>query len=101
MELELGANKFLVEVALQGCHEYLAKALFVAEVAGQQLSWSGVRAKLTPMVRTAVANYAGERYTTPYRTDAGHMRFGTQSISVTAFLQCLYERLRLHEVCSA
>lgn len=98
-ELEFGANKFLVERALDRCLQYIDRCLDWTEKSGSKAAWSDARPELALRVADAVANHCDELFGGLYpRDNRGYMHFGTQAIHVEGFVTCLYERLELHRV---
>lgn len=98
-ELEFGANKFLVERALDSCLQYIDRCLDWMEKSGRKAAWDAARPDLALRVADSVSNHCDELFGGLYPRDSrGYMHFGTQAIHVDGFVACLYERLELHRV---
>lgn len=86
LQLEFGANKFLVGTAIVRCRDGLLVMLDAIE-AGKPPEWASASFRLQRTVCGAVANHFDEEYPQFWETHDGHMLFGTQSIHVPSFVR--------------
>lgn len=98
-ELEFGANCFLVEKAIARCKDRIVQAIGTALASGSRVDGTALRKDMALAVRASVANYNGEEYSGFYDASDGFMHFGTQAISVNAFVDELFRLAGLHRIC--
>jgi hypothetical protein len=91
LEIEFGANTFLVEEAIRRCVAALKVAAERALEAEEPADESELRARLRLAIRGAVSNYQGEEYAGYYNATDGFMHFGAQAIHVESFLGTIWD----------
>lgn len=97
-EIEFGANRFLVEVAIGRCVEIARGALESWLVTGQRQSLKEINSKMVVALKSSVANMDGQEYPTLYPVSGGHMHFGTQSIHTGDFVNVFMEMTGLSRI---
>jgi hypothetical protein len=95
LQIEFGANKFLVGMALKNCCAHLLKVMTRIEKDGHNPTSEEVVQELQLIVRRCVANFEDTLYPTHWKLTNGHMQFGAQSIHLGEFVRsyCLLMRL--------
>jgi hypothetical protein len=91
LEIEFGANSFLVEEAIRRCLAALRAAAERALETEEPADETELRARLRLAIRGAVSNYQGEQYAGYYNASDGFMHFGAQAIHVESFLGTIWD----------
>ncbi|WP_081702962.1 phospholipase D-like domain-containing protein [Desulfuromonas sp. TF] len=95
--IDFGANTFLITRAIDRCirtiHDYINKS--DSELLSEL---KNLETKLYMNVQGAVAGYDGKEYSGFYPLEGNDLTFGTQSIDVKDFLQCLYRYVPFHKI---
>jgi len=100
LEIQFGANYFLVESALNRCERSIIDALQRAEASNELIDGKALRRKLIIDICVSVADYSHEEFWGGYPIDDnGFMHFGTQAISISDFVSEIWKLASLRSVC--
>lgn len=95
LQIEFGANKFLVGKALKDCCTHLLKVIDRIEKGGYNPNTEQLYQELSSIVRGCVANFENTLYPTPWKLTNGHMQFGAQSIHLGEFVRSYCSLMRV------
>lgn len=99
-EIEFGANKFLVQKAIEECLDLLCKALAYAEVNEEYIDCSFLRSEMEFEVSGAVSNYLNERFDYYWEIrDEKYLVFGVQSIRIDKFVGTMLDYVGIEKIC--
>ena len=90
LEIEFGANTFLVEQAIRRCAAAIEKAAESVIATGDPIDEAELRRQLGFAVCGAVANFDGVEYSGYYDASDGFMHFGTQAVHVASFVESIW-----------
>lgn len=93
-ELDFGANRFLVGLAVSKCIDEMGYFLKAVEI-DDCPNYPMLQYELNQAVRQSVGNHTGARYSGAYPEDGGFMVFGTQGIHVATFISIALQTARL------
>ena len=98
LELEFGANYFLVETAIRRVFNIINDLVNTVESTGKKGSNSFLRLHMIATIEGAVANFNGDEYDGFYDSIDGFMIFGTQAISVNDFVNTICDFTEVYRI---